>query len=92
MDVSRIRFLDELRVPFSFKLGGIEVGGISGMTYNPLEDVYYALIDGGSRPVAAFNTLRLGVDEIGWNSIEIVGRTAILVSLALFTLGWCAMI
>ncbi len=74
-----MRFLDELRVPFTFKIDGVEFGGLSGVTYNPKTEEHYAIVDRGSRPFAAFHTLDLGVDEEGWVLIDIKKTTTIRV-------------
>ncbi len=72
-------FVGELRIPFTFKVGGVEFGGLSGVTYNPNTKENYAIVDRGSRPYAAFHTLDLGVDEQGWFLIDIKQTTPIMV-------------
>ncbi len=68
-------------------MGGAELGGLSGLTYNPETREHYAIVDRGSRPVAAFHTLDLGVDEDGWFLIDIKKTTPIKVKRNSVTAG-----
>ena len=43
--VSNIEFLGQAAFETGFQFEGTEVGGLSGITYDPLRDVYYALSD-----------------------------------------------
>ncbi|CAN5670781.1 esterase-like activity of phytase family protein [soil metagenome] len=62
----RLRFLGEARLPHRLQFKDTTVGGLSGLDYDPLGDVWYALSDDGSdiNP-ARFYTLRLPVSPRG---------------------------
>jgi hypothetical protein len=62
----RLRLLGEARLPHRLQFRDTTVGGLSGLDYDPVNDVWYALSDDGSdiNP-ARFYTLRLTISPTG---------------------------
>lgn len=49
LTVSEIQFLGEVQFPTGLTVNETELGGISGLTYDPTRNVYYALSDDRSQ-------------------------------------------
>ena len=61
--ISQITFLGEVNFPTGLKFKDTEVGGLSGITYNPDKEIYYAISDDRSNKAAArFYTLKIDLD------------------------------
>jgi 3-phytase len=48
-DVTGIDFLGAVNIPTGFSFGGTQVGGLSGITYDPGRGIYYAISDDRSQ-------------------------------------------
>lgn len=68
-DVSRktaddVEFLGEVRFDTGFTFNGTEVGGLSGITYDPFKNVYYSISDDRSEnDPARFYTLSIDISD-----------------------------
>lgn len=74
-------FLGAARIPTGLVFEETEVGGLSGITYNPQKDVYYAVSDSqGDRGYARFYTLKLHWKDEAFRleAVEVIGVTPIL--------------
>ena len=61
--IPQITFLGEVNFPTGLKFKNTEVGGLSGITYNPDKEIYYAISDDRSSKAAArFYTLKIDLD------------------------------
>ena len=61
-----LEFLGETVVPKILEVDGTPVGGLSGIAYNPKDDVFYAVSDDRSvKAPARFYQLKLDLDESG---------------------------
>jgi hypothetical protein len=59
-----LEFLGEYRIPNNLKLDGVPVGGLSGLTFDPQQGVFYAISDDRStRGPARFYTLKVNLDN-----------------------------
>lgn len=66
-------FLGQIVLPTGLKIAGVEFGGISGLDYDAVNDVFYAISDDRSeRAPARFYTLKLGIGEKGVGSVDIL--------------------
>ncbi len=66
-------------LPTGLKIGGVEFGGISGLDYDPREDVYYAISDDRSENAPArFYKLKLAIDGSGVQSLDILETVTLL--------------
>ena len=45
---SRLRLIGEARLPHRLQFQGTTVGGLSGIDYDPVDDLYYLISDDGS--------------------------------------------
>jgi len=73
--------LGEVRFKSGYMYEGVEVGGLSGITYDPLEDAYYAITDDQSRKAPSrFYRLKINLDNADFTNgdVEFVGMTSIL--------------
>ncbi|MDM9581351.1 MULTISPECIES: esterase-like activity of phytase family protein [unclassified Nostoc] len=60
VEVSSIEFIGEANLPKSLIFQNTEVGGLSGITYNPKNNLYYAISDDrGQKAAARFYTLKI---------------------------------
>ncbi len=82
-----VDLLDQFKIPFGFRVGGVELGGLTGLAYNPDEDVYYAIADAADGPEGStfggptrFYTLGMKIDQRGFFVIDLVGQTLVRVS------------
>ena len=60
--VEEIQFLGEVQFPTGFMFAGTEVGGLSGLAYDPFRDLYYALSDDRSSE-ARYYTLSINLSD-----------------------------
>ncbi len=61
-----LEFLGEAVVPKMLEVGGTPVGGLSGITYSPKDDVFYTVSDDRSaKAPARFYQLKLDLDNSG---------------------------
>lgn len=59
-----VDFLGQATLPAGFSFQGTELGGLSGITYNPQQKVYYAIADDRSQKAPArFYTLKLDLTQ-----------------------------
>lgn len=62
--VTAVNFLGEATLPTGFSFQGTELGGLSGITYNPNKNVYYAISDDRSEKAPArFYTLKIDLSQ-----------------------------
>jgi len=79
--VSSLEFLGEVTFETGFTFEGTEVGGLSGLTYNPAQGVYYALSDDRSSiNDARFYTLNIDLSDSSLDDgdVEFLDVTALL--------------
>ncbi len=58
--VPQLTFLGQVYFPTGLKFKNTEVGGLSGITYNPSRKIYYAISDDrSSKASARFYTLKI---------------------------------
>lgn len=63
-EISAIEFLGEAIIPFNTKVDGTPVGGLSGITFDPRRQVFYAISDDpASKGPARFYTLALDLTD-----------------------------
>ncbi len=75
----RIELVGEFVLPTGLKIDGVEFGGISGLDYDAAHDIYYAISDDRSQKAPArFYTLKIGADENGVGSVDIVSTVTLL--------------
>lgn len=61
---TRVDFLGQATLPTSFSFQGTQLGGLSGITYNPKQEVYYAISDDrGKKAPARFYTLKIDLSK-----------------------------
>lgn len=66
-------FLGKYSLPTGFKINGIEFGGISGLDYDPAQDIFYAISDDRSEfAPARFYKLKLDINAAGINGLDII--------------------
>jgi hypothetical protein len=59
-----MEFLGEYRIPNNFKMDGVPLGGLSGLTYDRQQGVFYAISDDRSyKGPARFYTLKVNLDN-----------------------------
>lgn len=69
----KVELLGSITLPTGLSIAGEEFGGISGLDYDPANDLYYAISDDRSQKAPArFYTLRLKVDAEGVHGVDIV--------------------
>ncbi|MEM1170510.1 MAG: esterase-like activity of phytase family protein [Cyanobacteria bacterium P01_H01_bin.35] len=62
--IPQITFLGEVNFPTGLKFKNTEVGGLSGITYNPDQQIYYAISDDrSSKAPARFYTLKIDLES-----------------------------
>jgi hypothetical protein len=63
-EISQIEFIGEAILPNNSTLKNTEIGGLSGITYDPKKDVYYAISDDrGQKAPARFYTLKIDLSK-----------------------------
>lgn len=73
--------IGQVTLPTGFLFQQTEVGGLSGISYNPDKQVYYAISDDRSRKAPArFYTLKIDLssDTFPDNGVEIINQTPLL--------------
>lgn len=69
----------ELVLPTGLKFNGVEFGGISGLDYDPAQNVYYAISDDRSEKAPArFYKLKLDIDASGIHGLDILETNTLL--------------
>jgi len=79
--VAGLEFLGEITFPTGLLFDGTEVGGLSGLTYDPTRGVYYAISDDRSQiNPARFYTLDIDLSDgsLDAGDVEILGVTTLL--------------
>ncbi|WP_413164598.1 esterase-like activity of phytase family protein [Capilliphycus salinus ALCB114379] len=74
-------FIGKATFPTGFLFQQTEVGGLSGISYNPDRQVYYAISDDrSSKAPARFYTLKIDLssDQLLENGVEIIDETTLL--------------
>jgi len=78
-EMQKPELIGAITLPTGLKIGGIEFGGISGLDYDPREDVYYAISDDRSENAPArFYKLKLAIDGSGVQSLDILETVTLL--------------
>jgi hypothetical protein len=63
-DTSHLKFLDEYDVPYNMEFNNTTIGGLSGIDYNPKQDLYYLISDDRSeKNPARFYTARVVINQ-----------------------------
>lgn len=71
--------IGEFVLPTGLKLNGVEFGGISGLDYDPAQNVYYAISDDRSEKAPArFYKLKLDIDGAGIHGLDILETSTLL--------------
>lgn len=71
--------IGEFVLPTGLKFNSVEFGGISGLDYDPAQNVYYAISDDRSEKAPArFYKLRLDIDASGIHGLDILETTTLL--------------
>ncbi len=71
-EMQQPELIGAITLPTGLKIGGVEFGGISGLDYDPREDVYYAISDDRSENAPArFYKLKLAINGSGVQSLDI---------------------
>ncbi|MEB3341396.1 esterase-like activity of phytase family protein [Okeania sp.] len=79
--IPKITFLGEVNFPTGFKFKNTELGGLSGITYNPEKQIYYAISDDrSSKAPARFYTLKIDLkpDKISEETVTFIDVTTLL--------------
>jgi hypothetical protein len=76
--IAGLTYLGTFTLPTGLLLNGAEFGGISGLDYDPAAGVFYAISDDRvDRGPARFYTLRLGIDDAGIHTLDILSTVEI---------------
>lgn len=74
-----IEFLGQATLPTGTQFEGTEVGGLSGITYDPTRNVYYAISDDRSeKSPARFYTLRIDLSQGSLQRVDVINVTTLL--------------
>lgn len=74
-----IEFLGQATIPTGTKFKNTEVGGLSGITYNPSKNVYYSVSDDrSSKAPARFYTLKIDLSQGSLKKVDVVNVTTLL--------------
>ncbi|NES07954.1 MAG: esterase-like activity of phytase family protein [Okeania sp. SIO2F4] len=79
--IPQITFLGEVNFPTGLKFKNTEVGGLSGITYNPDKQIYYAISDDrSSKAPARFYTLKIDLEseKISEETVTFIDVTTLL--------------
>jgi len=69
-------YLGQTTLPFGFRYDGTVVGGLSAISYNPEDQLYYIVSDDRSaKNPARFYTARIPLSDSGIGAVEFVGTT-----------------
>lgn len=78
-EVEKIEFLGEVTFPTGTSFEGTELGGLSGITYDPTQKVYYSISDDRSeRAPARFYTLKINLSQNALAGVDVVDVTTLL--------------
>ncbi|KOP27969.1 hypothetical protein AMR41_01995 [Hapalosiphon sp. MRB220] len=81
VEIADIKFIGSTTLPKGFLFQKTEVGGLSGITYDPKNDLYYAISDDRSNKAAArFYTLKINLSKgsLQDGDVTIVGVTPLI--------------
>ncbi len=81
VEIADIKFIGSTALPKGFLFQKTEVGGLSGITYDPKNDLYYAISDDRSNKAAArFYTLKINLSKgsLQDGDVTIVGVTPLI--------------
>ncbi len=67
INVSGLRFIRELTIDYNKSFNGTEIGGLSGIDYDPHAQVYYLISD---EEDARFYTAKLSISQLGIDSLN----------------------
>ena len=77
--VHTLKYIGGYQVPYNFKYKGTTVGGLSGIDYDRVNNVYYLICDDRSNEnPARFYTAKISFDEKGIDSVEFIHVTTLL--------------
>ncbi len=76
--IRTIRFIGEFDLPHRLRFNGTTVGGLSGIDYNPAEDVYYLICDDRSdfNP-ARYYTAKIRISAAGIDTVQLLSVTTL---------------
>lgn len=78
-EMQKPELISAIMLPTGLKIGGIEFGGISGLDYDPRENIYYAISDDRSENAPArFYKLKLAIDGSGVQSLDVLETVKLL--------------
>lgn len=78
-EMQKPELIGAIMLPTGLKIGGIEFGGISGLDYDPRENIYYAISDDRSENAPArFYKLKLAIDGSGVQSLDVLETVTLL--------------
>ncbi|MEJ5022565.1 esterase-like activity of phytase family protein [Ochrobactrum vermis] len=78
-ELQKPELIGAFTLPTGLKISGTEFGGISGLDYDPRDNVYYAISDDRSEKAPArFYKLKLAIDGSGVRSLDIVEAVTLL--------------
>ena len=77
--IKGLRFIGEFDLPHRMQFRGTTVGGLSGIDYDPAEDVYHLICDDRSdiNP-ARFYTAKISISAKGIDTVQLVNVTTLL--------------
>lgn len=81
VEISNIEFIGQATLPNGLSFQKTEVGGLSGITYDPQTDLYYAISDDrGQKAPARFYTLKIDLNQgrLQEGGVKTVGVTTLL--------------
>ena len=71
-----LRYLGQTQIPYGMLYHGTVVGGLSGISYNPADQLYYVVSDDRSaKNPARFYTARIPLSDNGIGRVQFVGTT-----------------
>jgi hypothetical protein len=77
--IHSLKYIGGYEVPYNYKYKGTTVGGLSGIDYDKVNNLYYLICDDRSNEnPARFYTAKISLDEKGIDSVEFVNVTTLL--------------
>jgi hypothetical protein len=77
--ISNIRFLDQYEIPFQYSFQETIVGGLSGIDYDSVRDLYYAISDDrGLHGPVRYYSIKIKIDSGKIKTAEFAGVTPLL--------------
>jgi hypothetical protein len=77
--IRELRFVDEYDIPYNEVFRNTTVGGLSGIDYDPVKDVYYMISDDRSSVnPARFYTAKIHLNQDGIDSVQFLDVTTLL--------------